>query len=100
MGTDPNEKKIEKDVCDYARGRGCYVRKFTSPSHRGVPDHLFITPAGATFFIEFKKLGEVPTPLQAREIREINKRKGNACYTDNIREGKAVVDQFLKIEVL
>lgn len=52
------------------------------------------------FFIEFKRWGEVPTALQAREIREINKRKGNACYADNIREGKAIVDQFLKIEVL
>lgn len=51
----PLEKDVEKKVCDYAKQMGCYVRKFTSPSQRSVPDRIIITPAGRVIFIEFKR---------------------------------------------
>lgn len=93
------EAKIEKAVVAYAISKGCYVRKFSSPSHAGVPDRLFLTPAGIVFFIEFKAPGKKPTGLQLRELSEIEKRNGNATWVDNIDDGKAVVDQYLKIEI-
>lgn len=93
------EAKIEKDVCKYARSKGCYVRKFSSPSRAGVPDQLFITPAGVVFFIEFKAPGKEPTPLQARELDLIAKNMGNAHWADAVNDGKAIVDQYLKIEI-
>ena len=90
------EASIEKAVKKYAAAKGCYVRKFSSPSHRGVPDDIFITPEGVVFFIEFKSPGEEPTDLQAREIREIKKRNGIATWADNTHDGKAIVDDMLK----
>lgn len=93
------ESSIEKAVVKYAKSKGCYVRKFASPSHRGVPDDLFITPAGVVFFVEFKAPGKRPNDLQARELMEIKKRRGNATWVDNTPDGKAVIDQYLKIEV-
>lgn len=90
------ESKIEKAVKKYAKSKGCYVRKFKSPSQRGVPDSLFISTTGRVFFIEFKAPGEEPTDLQARELREINSRLGNGHWTDSVPGGKAIVDKYLK----
>lgn len=92
------ESKIEKDVCKYAQSKGCYVRKFTGRA--GVPDHYFLTPNGFSFFLEFKRPGEKPTPLQDREIREIRKRKGAATWIDNVEDGKKLVDHYLKVKLL
>ena len=89
------ESEIEKAVCDYAKGKGCYVRKFSSPAHRGVPDRLFITPDGVVFFIEFKALGKTPTALQYRELTEIAKRGGNAHWADNQKDGLNIVDKYV-----
>ena len=94
------EALIEKQVATYAIKKGCYVRKFSSPSHAGVPDRVFLTPAGVVFFIEFKRPGQKPTGLQLRELAQINDRKGNAHWVDNIDDGKAIVDQYLKIEIV
>lgn len=89
------EAKIEKAVCDYARKKGCYVRKFSSPAHRGVPDRIFITPTGLVFFIEFKAPGKVPTALQQRELDEIKKRGGYAQCADSEKLGLDIVDHYL-----
>ena len=90
------ESTIEKAVKKYAREKGCWVRKFKSPSQRGVPDDLFLTPWGTVFFIEFKASGKEPTALQEREMKEINNRKGHAHWTDSVVVGKAIVDLYLK----
>lgn len=90
------ESKIEKAVCDYARKKGCYVRKFKSTSQRGVPDRLFITPKGIVFFIEFKAPGKKPNGLQRREIDLIQERGGNASWCDNAHAGKFIVDTHIE----
>jgi len=90
------EAKIEKAVADYAKRNGCYTRKFTAPSQRGVPDRLFLSPFGKVFFIEFKAPGKIPTALQLKEIAEINNRSGNAHWVDSRDGGKAIVDLYLK----
>jgi hypothetical protein len=91
------EAKIEKAVVDYARGKGCYVRKFKSPGQRAAPDRIFITPEGVVFFIEFKAEGEEPTALQYREMDLIEKNHVFAEWVDDIKQGKAWVDHFLEI---
>lgn len=93
------ESEIETAVCRYAKTKGCYVRKFSSPSNVGVPDRLFITPGGVVFFVEFKAPGKHPTALQWREIGLIEKNNGNAFWADSIERGKTIVDHFLKLKV-
>ena len=90
------ESKIEAAVANYAKGKGCYVRKFKSTSQRGVPDRVFLSPHGKVFFIEFKAPGKEPTDLQARELREINNRSGNAYWTSSVADGKIIVDHYSK----
>lgn len=93
------ESLIEKAVSAYARDLGFYVRKFKSPSQRGVPDKLFLSPGGRVQFVEFKAPGKKPTALQLREIREINERGGHATWIDSMTGGKKLIDEILKDEI-
>ena len=65
------EAGIEQRVVKYCNDHKLLTYKFTSPSHRGVPDRLIIGP-GRVLFLELKQAAKKPTPLQEREIRRIN----------------------------
>ena len=86
------EKEIEKKVCDYAKEQGLLVYKFTSPSRMGVPDRLFITREGVVFFIEFKRAGQKPTPMQTREHERLVAQKVDVFVIDDVVKGKLVID--------
>ena len=89
------EAKIEKAICDYAKSKGFYVRKFKSPGQRAVPDRIFISPSGGVFFIEFKASGKTPTKLQYREINIIRNHNVKAYWTDDIKDGIKLVEAYL-----
>lgn len=96
--TNPLEKVIEKKVCDHAKGLGCLVYKFTSPSRRSVPDRLFIMPNGkGVFFIEFKRKGCKPTPAQEIEIDKIRKMGIRVRVVNSVFEGMQVVNESLTV---
>lgn len=86
------ESKIEAAVCQYAKDRGCLVYKFTSPSRAAVPDRLMITPTGCTFFCEFKRTGQKPTPAQDREHARLRAQNVAVYVVDDIDQGKRYVD--------
>lgn len=72
------ERQIEKIVRDKALEMGYLTYKFTSPSNRGVPDRMFISPNGYLFFIEFKSEKGKLTALQSKVFEDFNKR--NIAY--------------------
>lgn len=92
MNTNPLEKVIEGKVVDYAKKLGCLVYKFTSPARRSVPDRMFIVHGGRVFFIEFKRLGQKPTPGQEAEIGKIRDKGAPVWVVDNVNFGKQVID--------
>ena len=65
------EKQIESKVVKKAKELGFLTYKFSSPSNRGVPDRIFITPHGEVFFIEFKSEKGKLSQLQKKVIRDI-----------------------------
>jgi hypothetical protein len=68
------------------------VYKFTSPARVGVPDRMFAMPHQHLFFIEFKRPGAKPTPVQEREARKLVN-CGFAVYlVDNIEEGIKLIN--------
>lgn len=92
---DPLEKKIEKDLGEYAvKKKGCLYYKFTSPANRGVPDRVIISPKGRVLFLELKRKGKVPTSLQAVNILNITERGADARWTDNLAEAKQFIDEI------
>lgn len=86
------EKQIEANVCQYARDANILVYKFTSPARAAVPDRLFITEKGTSFFIEFKRTGEKPTPAQTREHERLREHKVMVFVVDSVEMGRACVD--------
>jgi len=92
----PLEKEIEKKICDYAKQLGCYVRKFTSPNQRSVPDRIIIAPGGAVVFLEVKRGGESPTKAQEHEMNLLRVKGCNVAWCDNVDSGKRFVDMLVK----
>jgi len=90
-----SESKIETAVCKYAKENGFYVRKFSSPSNRGVPDRIFISPCGKWFCIEFKAPKKKATALQEREIKLIEKNSGKCYVVDDYTQGKDIIDAHI-----
>lgn len=48
----------------HARKLGILTIKLQGQGNKGMPDRLFLCPNGRILFIEFKKPGQKPTPLQ------------------------------------
>lgn len=88
----PLEKEIEKKICDYARLKGCYVRKFTSPNNRSVPDRLIIAPGGAVGFLEIKRFGQTPTKAQGLEMDALAMIGATVSWCDCVPAGRLFVD--------
>jgi hypothetical protein len=65
------EKQIESKVVKKAKELGFLTYKFSSPSNRGVPDRIFISPHGEVFFIEFKSTKGKLSQLQNKIIKDI-----------------------------
>jgi len=80
------ESIVEKQIRLWAMDRGIQVRKFTSPGRKGVPDRLFFK-AGKHLFLEIKRPGEKPEPLQLREMRILNSEGMQADWCDNAARG-------------
>ena len=65
------ETQIESKIVKKAKELGFLTYKFSSPSNRGVPDRVFISPHGEVFFIEFKSEKGKLTKLQEKVIKDI-----------------------------
>lgn len=91
------ESTIEASVCAYAKKQGCLVYKFTSPSQRGVPDRIIVTPNGVVGFLELKAPGQKPTTLQIYELERLRAKHARVHWVDNVEDGKAFVDLLLEL---
>ena len=92
---DPLEKDIERKVREYAKGKGVLNHKFVSPSNRGVVDRLFIFKGGTVAFMELKRKGKKPSPLQQKFIDAVVDQGGHAVYCDSFDSAKAYLDAMI-----
>ena len=73
------EKTIERKLTVAVKKAGGIAVKFVSPSFDGMPDRLILLPRGKIAFVEVKRHGEKPRPLQ--EARHgLLRRLGFAVY--------------------
>lgn len=84
------ESTIEKAVCKFATDHGCLVMKLAGPNQKGQPDRLFIRD-GKVLFIEFKRPGQKPTPLQEKWLRDLRAQDVDAEWCDNADDGKVLI---------
>lgn len=67
------EKKVEKDVVDWARAQGIICLKLNLIGSTGWPDRLFLAPGGRFCFVEFKRPGEELRRNQPQRIHLLRK---------------------------
>ena len=58
------EKTLERKLAEAVKAMGGIAPKFISPGFAGMPDRLVILPDGKCGFVEVKRRGEKPRPLQ------------------------------------
>ena len=58
------EKDLERKLAQAVKASGGVCLKFTSPCFDGMPDRIVLMPEGKCAFVEVKRRGKKPTPLQ------------------------------------
>jgi hypothetical protein len=58
------EKILERKLVQAVKAMGGIAPKFISPGFDGMPDRLVLLPPGRIAFVEVKRHGEKPRPLQ------------------------------------
>lgn len=58
------EKFIEQKLVNAIKDLDGIALKFVSPGFDGMPDRLILLPGGRIAFVEVKRYGEKPRPLQ------------------------------------
>ena len=81
------ESQIESKVVKKAKELGFLTYKFSSPSNRGVPDRIFITPHGEVFFIEFKSEKGKLSQLQKKVLNDIKHYNVEVFIVYGVEEG-------------
>ncbi|MBQ7558272.1 MAG: VRR-NUC domain-containing protein [Lachnospiraceae bacterium] len=66
------ERDVERKLKKRVESTGGWCLKFLS-SISGVPDRICLFPGGKAVFVELKRHGEKPRPLQQRVIGKIRK---------------------------
>jgi hypothetical protein len=86
-----SETSIEKKVVAHCKTRGLLTYKFSSPAHRGVPDRI-IMGGSKVMFLEIKRPGQKPTPLQERELSRIRQEGIQAEWADSFELACQLID--------
>lgn len=66
-----SERFVETKIRQAVTARGGLCLKFVSPGFAGVPDRLILLPGGRVGFVEVKRLGAKPRPLQVRRHQQL-----------------------------
>ena len=67
------EREIERKLVSAVKSRGGICPKFVSPGFDGMPDRVVLLPHGKFGFVEVKRPGEQPRPLQIARHRLLRK---------------------------
>lgn len=87
----PLESTVERYLIRRVKELGGKALKFVSPGTAGVADRLVLLPHGVAFFVEVKRLGEFPAPLQTKFAKDCTEMGHYAFWVDT-QEG---VDKLL-----
>lgn len=97
MRRSKSEKSIEKECKRLVEAKEGEFIKLLPFTISGLPDRLVILPNRPIFFVELKKAGEEPSPLQ-RVVHRFLLKLGQAVYVcDNVDGFKVILLKHLKL---
>ena len=65
------ERDVERALITAVRKAGGLCLKWVSPGWDGVPDRICLFPGGRIKFVELKRLGAKPRPLQEKRMAQL-----------------------------
>lgn len=88
------EKDIEKQLVNETKRMRGLALKFTSPGFVGVPDRLLLLPGGKLAFVEVKRAGEKPRPIQISRHKLLRKLGFKVYVLDSKKQIKEILDEI------
>ena len=86
------EKEIEQALVKKVNDRKGLCLKFISPSMTGIPDRIILLPKGKIGFVETKRPGGEPRPIQKKRIRQFK----NLGFKVYVLDSKENIDEIIK----
>ena len=80
------ERDIERALVRYVKSLGGLCLKFVSPGWDGAPDRLCLLPGGKICFVELKRPGAKPRPLQLRRHEQLRRLGFDVRVIDSMEE--------------
>lgn len=87
------ESALERKMMRWAIDRGAIVVKVQGT--RGWPDRAVVLPNGRTLFVEFKRPGQKPDPLQEHILKQLRMRGCPATWADSEESFKLAFERAL-----
>lgn len=82
------ERDVEQVLVHHMRICGGLALKFMSPGWSGAPDRMCIFPGGKVAFVEVKRPGEKPRPLQIRRMEQLRELGVTVAVIDSPAEAE------------
>lgn len=80
------EHEIEQYLVDEVGAYGGWCLKYTSSIERGLPDRLCMFPSGKSVWVELKRPGKKPTPIQHLQLTRLKQYNQTAIVIDSKRK--------------
>lgn len=93
-----DERDIEKFLIQEVKKRRGKALKFVSPGTLGVPDRLICLPGGITCFVELKRPGGKPRPVQRFVLRSLYHLGHRVVVVDNKTTVRALVERLCRLK--
>jgi hypothetical protein len=89
------ERDVERKLVKAVKHNGGVCWKFTSPGTAGVPDRIILMPGCRIAFVEVKKPGEKPRPLQLSRHRLIRQLGFKVFVLDNTADIPKIMKEVM-----
>ena len=88
------EREIERKLVAAVKSRGGICPKFVSPGFDGMPDRVVLLPHGKIGFVEVKRPGEQPRPLQTARHKILRKLGFLVFVLDGEEQIGGIIDEI------
>lgn len=92
------ERDIEKALVTAVKQKGGICPKWVSPGCAGVPDRVVLMPKGRAAFVEVKRKGEKPRPLQEYRHRQLRALGFKVYVLDDTKDIEKILREVMQNE--
>lgn len=89
------EKLIEQKLVAEVKKLGGLCPKFFSPSFDGMPDRIVLLPIGKIGFVEVKRKGMKPRPLQISRHKLLKRLGFKVFVLDDVEDIQEIIENIL-----